>query len=82
MPKTSKQMPDDNTAVRFRLADDKHIHTGTYTIANGFEVCNSFLCYTMEDVSWWRKDDLEPLESNFVQPWFNQVYGRAQRIKE
>ncbi len=82
MPKTSKQMPNDNTPVRFRLMDDKHIHTGTYTTAKGFEVCNSFMCYTMEDVSWWRKDELQPLDTNFVQPQFKQVFGRGQRIKE
>jgi len=61
MPKTNKECPIDNTAVRFRIADDTHMHTGKYTDAKGFEVCNSFICYTMDDVKYWRYDDLEPL---------------------
>jgi len=54
MPKTNKECPPDNTAVRFRITGDKHIHEGTYTDAKGFEVCTGFICYTMDDVDYWR----------------------------
>lgn len=58
MPRPEKQLPRDGDYVRFRIKGDKHLHSGKYTAVNGFEVCNSFICYTMACVDYWRPDHL------------------------
>ena len=58
MPRPDKQLPRDGEYVRFRLNGDKHMHSGRYSSEKGFEVCNSFICFTMVDVDYWRPDEL------------------------
>lgn len=56
MPKTSKQLPPNNTPVRFRADGDTKLWHGTYTDEKGFEVCNGFICYSLEEVNYWQPE--------------------------
>ena len=58
MPRPDQKLPRDGEYVRFRISGDKHLHSGVYHADTGFEVCNSFICYTMTDVDYWRPDNL------------------------
>ena len=58
MPRPSQKLPNDGEYVRFRITGDKHLHSGKYIHGRGFEVCNSFICYTTTDVDYWRPDAL------------------------
>lgn len=56
MPKTSVELPEVGTAVKFRIIGDKHLHEGTY-LEDGFSTCNGFVCYTTCEVDYWRKHE-------------------------
>ena len=55
MPRPNKQLPEIDQKVRFRIEGDNKIWHGTYT-EEGFQVCNGFVCYTMEQVNYWQLD--------------------------
>ena len=53
MPKTKDKLPALNSAVKFRITGDKHLHEGTYR-AEGFKTCDGYICYTTCEVDYWR----------------------------
>jgi hypothetical protein len=52
---TKNKLPEIGTMVKFRIEGDKHLHDGTYT-AEGFQACMGLICYTTNEVDYWRRD--------------------------
>lgn len=68
MPKTKDKYPRDGYAVKFRITGDKHLHEGTYTTEKGFTTCTGFLCYSTDEVDYWRYESAPQNFSNTKRP--------------